>query len=95
MITTDQARIDELTASGHWSADITLHGLLSRHALEQPLRLAVKDQPNRLELTGDKPVLLTGRSSITPVKIWRLHLRPPEWGPMIGSLCSFPISPNC
>lgn len=58
MITTDQARIDELTASGHWSADITLHGLLSRHALEQPLRLAVKDQPNRLELTGDKPVLL-------------------------------------
>lgn len=59
MITTDQARIDELTASGSWSADLTLHGLLSRHALEQPLRLAVKDQPNRLELTGDNPVLLS------------------------------------
>ena len=54
MITTDQARIAALTTAGHWGAD-TLHGLLARNASANPLRLAVKDQPNREQLVGDAP----------------------------------------
>lgn len=54
MITTSKQRIAVLTAAGSWGTD-TLHGLLARHASAQPLRLAVKDQPNREQLTGDAP----------------------------------------
>jgi acyl-CoA synthetase (AMP-forming)/AMP-acid ligase II len=57
MITTDRERIAALTASGHWGTQ-TLHGLLAKHAAEQPDRLAVKDQPNRQELTGGAPQAL-------------------------------------
>jgi cyclohexanecarboxylate-CoA ligase len=58
MITTSPERIASLTAAGSWGSD-TLHGLLARHALAQPARLAVKDQPNREQLTGDAPVELS------------------------------------
>lgn len=58
MITTSQERIAALTAAGTWGTD-TLHGLLARHASGQPERLAVKDQPNRKDLTGDSPQSLS------------------------------------
>lgn len=58
MMTSDKERIAALTASGHWGTD-TLHGLLALHAAERPATLAVKDQPNRQELTGDAPLVLT------------------------------------
>ena len=58
MRTTDTQRIASLTAAGRWGTD-TLHGLLARHASAQPQRLAVKDQPNREQLTGDAPLTLT------------------------------------
>ena len=54
MKTTDQERIAALTAAGSWGTD-TLHGLLAGHASAQPEHLAVKDQPNREQLTGDSP----------------------------------------
>ena len=52
MHTTPQARIDELTAAGLWGND-TLHSLLAVQAASHPDRLAVADQPNREELTGE------------------------------------------
>jgi acyl-CoA synthetase (AMP-forming)/AMP-acid ligase II len=52
MHTTPQARIDELTALGLWGED-TLHGLLAQQAGRRPDALAVADQPNRKELTGE------------------------------------------
>lgn len=60
MRTTPQARIDTLTAAGLWSGD-TLHALLAQHARQRPDDLAVRDQPNRVELTGDVPLSLTWR----------------------------------
>jgi cyclohexanecarboxylate-CoA ligase len=57
MITSSQQRIEALTGAGSWGSD-TLHGLLGRHARERPARLALKDQPNREELTGDAPLSL-------------------------------------
>ena len=57
MRTTDPQRIASLTTEGRWGTD-TLHGLLARHANAQPQRLAVKDQPNREQLTGDAPLSL-------------------------------------
>ncbi len=57
MITSDKNRIAALTAAGSWGTE-TLHGLLARHASEQPTRLAVKDQPDREQLTGDAPQAL-------------------------------------
>jgi len=54
MRTSPQSRIEALTASGLWGRQ-TLHGLLARHAADIPETLAVKDQPNRFELTGDTP----------------------------------------
>jgi acyl-CoA synthetase (AMP-forming)/AMP-acid ligase II len=60
MRTTPQSRIDELTARGLWGND-TLHGLLARRAASHPNDLAVADQPNREELTGDAPRRLTFR----------------------------------
>ncbi len=58
MITADKQRIASMTAAGRWGTD-TLHGLLARHASAQPHGLAVKDQPNREELTGDVPLALS------------------------------------
>lgn len=58
MITTDLERIASLTAAGRWDTD-TLHSLLARHARTQPATLAVKDQPNRDQLTGDAPLSLS------------------------------------
>jgi cyclohexanecarboxylate-CoA ligase len=58
MITTSPDRIAAMTATGAWGSD-TLHGLLARHAAERPDHLAVKDQPNREQLTGDAPLQLS------------------------------------
>ncbi|MFK8019562.1 MAG: class I adenylate-forming enzyme family protein [Pseudomonadales bacterium] len=58
MITSSQDRIAKLTAAGSWGVE-TLHSLLAQHASNQPQRLAVKDQPNREELTGDTPQCLS------------------------------------
>jgi acyl-CoA synthetase (AMP-forming)/AMP-acid ligase II len=58
MKTSTENRINELTASALWGAE-TLHSLLVGHARDKPDALAVKDQPNRAELTGDEPVSLT------------------------------------
>ena len=54
MYTSPQARIDELTAQGLWGKQ-TLHALLAEQAAAHPHSLAVADQPNREELTGDTP----------------------------------------
>ena len=58
MHTTPQQRIDELTAQGLWGTQ-TLHDLLAGQARQNPERLAVADQPNRQELTGDEPLRLS------------------------------------
>ena len=58
MRTTDPQRIAALTAAGRWGHE-TLHGLLAKHVGERPDALAVKDQPNRQELTGDSPQALS------------------------------------
>ena len=58
MITTSQKRIDALTTSGRWGTE-TLHSMLAVHARLRPDQLAVKDQPNREQLTGDLPQALT------------------------------------
>ncbi len=58
MITSDSNRIAAMTAAGSWGTE-TLHSLLARHARDRPERLAVKDQPNREQLTGDEPLTLT------------------------------------
>lgn len=52
MHTSPQTRIDELTAQGLWGSE-TLHSLLADRAAAEPDRLAVADQPNRIELTGE------------------------------------------
>jgi acyl-CoA synthetase (AMP-forming)/AMP-acid ligase II len=54
MITSSQQRIEALTSAGSWGTD-TLHSLLAGHARDRPTALALKDQPNRDELTGDAP----------------------------------------
>lgn len=58
MITTKPERIDALTRAGKWGNE-TLHGLLALQATARPEALAVKDQPNRQELTGDFPQALS------------------------------------
>jgi acyl-CoA synthetase (AMP-forming)/AMP-acid ligase II len=58
MKTSPSSRIDALSASGLWGSD-TLHSLLATHAANKPEALAVKDQPNREELTGDAPCALS------------------------------------
>ena len=58
MRTSPQSRIEALTASGLWGKQ-TLHGLLAMHAADIPETVAVKDQPNRSQLTGDTPRTLT------------------------------------
>jgi acyl-CoA synthetase (AMP-forming)/AMP-acid ligase II len=54
MHTTPPERIAKLTERGHWG-HTTLHGLLAQQVNANPGRLAVADQPNRAELTGDEP----------------------------------------
>ena len=58
MITSSQQRIKALTGSGGWGTD-TLHDLLAGHAACRGQQLALKDQPNRQELTGDLPLSLS------------------------------------
>lgn len=58
MITSSEQRIKALTGTGDWGRD-TLHGLLAGHATSRSGQLAVKDQPNREELTGDPPLALS------------------------------------
>ena len=58
MITSPKQRIADYRERGWWGDD-TLHGLLASKALEYPDRLAVADQPNRLDLTDDKPCRLS------------------------------------
>ena len=58
MHTTDPHRITQLTADGLWGVD-TLHGLLAAQVAKQPSALAVADQPNKAELTGNSPVRLS------------------------------------
>lgn len=58
MITSSQQRIKTLTGSGGWGTD-TLHDLLAGHAACRGQQLALKDQPNRQELTGDLPLSLS------------------------------------
>lgn len=53
MITADKQRIETLTRAGHWGSD-TLHSMLRQYAEKRGQDLAVKDQPNRRELTGDE-----------------------------------------
>jgi acyl-CoA synthetase (AMP-forming)/AMP-acid ligase II len=57
MITSSGQRIKALTGAGAWGAD-TLHGLLAEHAGSRPGHLAVRDQPNREELSGEPPLAL-------------------------------------
>jgi acyl-CoA synthetase (AMP-forming)/AMP-acid ligase II len=54
MRTTTPERIAAITATGAWGSD-TLHGLLEQHAAARPTHLAVKDQPNREQVTGEAP----------------------------------------
>ncbi|MBT4592605.1 MAG: acyl--CoA ligase [Porticoccaceae bacterium] len=54
MKTSSQQRIDDYRQQGWWG-DITLHGQLELQARENPDLLAVADQPNLKELTGDEP----------------------------------------
>ena len=57
MITSSESRIKALTDAGYWG-DETLHDLLAGHAARRSRQLAVRDQPNREELTGDPPLSL-------------------------------------
>ena len=57
MITSPQHRIDKYTTRGWWGTD-TLHSLLQEAVRKHPDRLAVADQPNREELTGDSSLRL-------------------------------------
>lgn len=54
MITSPKDRIAALTSVGSWGNN-TLHGRLAQHAEQRAAQLAVKDQPNREQLTGDPP----------------------------------------
>lgn len=58
MKTSSQQRIHDYHERGWWGDD-TLHGLLELQARENPDLLAVADQPNRKELTGDEPCRLS------------------------------------
>ena len=58
MRTTSDERIAALTTSGKWGHD-TLHSLLADNARTRAGELAVKDAPNRKELTGGAPLALT------------------------------------
>ena len=57
MITSPAERIAEFTRQGWWG-DATLHGLLWKNSAAYPERLAVADQPDRLDWTGSEPLRL-------------------------------------
>lgn len=57
MFCENEEKIASLTAAGLWGTE-TLHGLLINNAQKHPNALAVKDQPNREELTGHAPLTL-------------------------------------
>jgi non-ribosomal peptide synthetase component E (peptide arylation enzyme) len=57
MITSPAERIERLRNAGWWD-DTTLHGLLWKNSAAHPDRLAVADQPNREELSGQAPYRL-------------------------------------
>tara|TARA_B100000768_G_scaffold123683_1_gene114437 strand:+ start:2731 stop:4419 length:1689 start_codon:yes stop_codon:yes gene_type:complete len=58
MITSPQQRIKDYTERDWWGHE-TLHDLLQQQVEKNPELLAVADQPNRDELTGDAPYRLT------------------------------------
>ncbi|MDG1312377.1 MAG: class I adenylate-forming enzyme family protein [Porticoccaceae bacterium] len=58
MITSSAQRIADYRERGWWG-DLTLHGMLRQHAHKHPDLLAVADQPNRQDLTGDAPQRLS------------------------------------
>jgi non-ribosomal peptide synthetase component E (peptide arylation enzyme) len=58
MITSPKQRISDYRERGWWGDD-TLHGLLASNAKQYPDTLAVADQPNRSDLTGDEPCRLS------------------------------------
>ena len=58
MITSTAQRIQALTHSGGWGND-SLHSMLAHHASVRPQQLAVRDQPNREQLTGTPPLSLS------------------------------------
>ena len=58
MITSTKQKISDYRERGWWGDD-TLHGLLASNAKQYPDTLAVADQPNRLDLTGDEPCRLS------------------------------------
>lgn len=58
MITSTAQRIQALTSTGSWGVD-TLHSMLAQHANSRPQHLAIKDQPNREQLTGTPPLSLS------------------------------------
>ncbi len=58
MITSSPERIRNYTEKGWWG-DLTLHGALRKTATTNPGLLSVADQPNRHDMTGDKPERLT------------------------------------
>ena len=58
MHTSDSQRIAQLTADGLWGTD-TLHSLLAVQVAQRPDALAIADQPNKTELTGNEPVRLS------------------------------------
>ena len=65
MITSTPERIDQYVKQGLWE-NKTLHSLLGESRNRYPQMLAVADQPNRIELTGNKStetILFGARSS--------------------------------
>lgn len=58
MITSPSERIEKYTQNGWWE-NRTLHSLLRERTQQTPDLLAVADQPNRAELTGNQPHRLT------------------------------------
>ena len=58
MITSSAQRIADYRERGWWG-DLSLHGMLRQHAQQYPDLLAVADQPNREDLTGDAPYRLS------------------------------------
>ena len=60
MKTSSPQRIAEYREKGWWG-DLSLHGCMRQHAEQNPDLLAVADQPNRADLTGEKPFRLSFR----------------------------------
>ncbi|GHE90911.1 class I adenylate-forming enzyme family protein [Thalassotalea profundi] len=57
MIFSNEKQIEKFTTLGHWGGD-TIHQILATNSCNKPTSLALKDQPNRFELTGDNPISL-------------------------------------